>query len=221
MSTTTFTLSDALAQYIHAHNPQEHPGLTALRQETLATNDAAPMQISQEQGHLMQLLLRLMNAKKVLEVGTFTGYSAAAMALALPDDGHITCCDSSYDWTRTAVKHWSLMGLEQKISLHINPGLKTLQSLVDDGYSEHFDFMFIDADKPNYCGYYELGMQLVRPGGLIAIDNTLWNGAVADSGEVTDATRHIRALNSLVAEDARSMHSIVPIGDGLTLALKK
>ncbi|MCX7121102.1 MAG: class I SAM-dependent methyltransferase [Gammaproteobacteria bacterium] len=217
MSAHTLQITPELINYLHQHSVHEPELLKALREETLATLEAAPMQISPEQGQFFRFLLQTMNAKKVLEIGTFTGYSAICMALALPDDGHVTCCDLSYDWTRMAVKYWDLMQLNKKITLHLAPALKTLQSFVDNNLQNTYDFAFIDADKPNYLNYYEYCLQLVRPGGVIAIDNVLWNGEVINPNNQNDNTRAIRELNAKIASDNRVTLCMLPIGDGLTL----
>ena len=221
MSSKTLPITPELADYIHAHGIQEPELLKALRGETLATFEAAPMQISPEQGQFFRFLLETMNAKKVLEIGTFTGYSAICMALALPDEGHVTCCDLSFDWTRMAVKYWQLMKLENKITLHLAPAIKTLQSFIDNHLQNTYDFAFIDADKPNYALYYEYCLQLVRPGGVIAIDNVLWNGEVINPDNQNENTNAIRKLNTAIAQDNRVTACLLPIADGLTLVRKK
>lgn len=220
MSSQSFTLSPELLAYLRNHSVREPSLLTALREETQATLEAAPMQISPEQGQFFRFLLGIMNAKNVLEIGTFTGYSAICMALALPADGHVICCDLSYDWTRMAEKYWKLMGLNEKITLHLAPALITLQKLIDEKKQNTFDFAFIDADKPNYVNYYEYCLQLVKPGGVIAIDNVLWDGEVINLDNQNENTRAIRTLNDKIACDARVSICMIPIGDGLTLARK-
>src|SRR3990167_9138747 len=220
MSSHTLALTPELIQYLCAHSVHETALLKALREETLETLEAAPMQICPEQGQFFQWLLRMMNAKKVLEIGTFTGYSAICMALALPESGHVTCCDISVDWTRMAVKYFEKMQLQNKITLHVAPALQTLQTLIDQGQRNSFDFAFIDADKPNYPHYYEYCLQLVRCGGVIAIDNVLWGGEVLNQDNQDENTRVIRALNSKIAQDERVSICMIPIGDGLTLAQK-
>ena len=221
MSSHTLQITPALTNYLHAHSVQEPPLLRALREETLATLEAAPMQISPEQGQFFRFLLETMKAKNVLEIGTFTGYSAICMALALPENGHVTCCDASFDWTRMAEKYWKLMGLENKITLHLAPALITLQKLMDEKKQNTFDFAFIDADKPNYNQYYEYCLQLVRPGGVIAIDNVLWDGEVVNQQNQNENTHAIRELNDKIAKDNRVTICMLPMGDGLTLARKR
>lgn len=220
MSSHTLQITPALIDYLHQHSVQEPTLLKALREETLATLEAAPMQISPEQGQFFRFLLKTMRAKKVLELGTFTGYSAICMALALPEDGHVTCCDLSFDWTRMAVKYWEKMGLDKKITLHLAPAITTLEKFLSDNQQNTYDFAFIDADKPNYLRYYEYCLQLVRPGGVIAIDNVLWDGEVINPLNQDENTRIIRALNKKIAHDDRVTICMLPMGDGLTLALK-
>jgi len=220
MSSHTLTLTPALIDYLHQHGVQETPLLKALREETKATFEAAPMQISPEQGQFFRFLLELIGAKRVLEIGTFTGYSAACMALALQNDGHVTCCDSSTEWTRLARQYWEKMGLSHKITLHIAPALNTLKQLINNHQAGTFDFAFIDADKINYLQYYEYCLDLIRVNGVIAIDNVLWDGEVINSDNVNDNTKTIRALNDIVRQDNRVSICMLPIGDGLTLARK-
>jgi caffeoyl-CoA O-methyltransferase len=174
------------------------------------------MQIGPEQAALMQLLVRAIGARRCIEIGTFTGYSALAVALALPPGGRIVCCDVSEEWTAIARRHWKMAGVAGKISLRLAPALETLKTL-----RGKFDFAFIDADKTNYANYYERCLKLVRRGGLIAIDNTLWGGSVIDAGKQSADTRAIRAFNRKLHRDRRVDISMVPIGDGLTLALKR
>lgn len=216
MSSKTLSLTPDLLNYIYDVSVKEPPLLKALREETLATLEAAPMQISPEQGQFFRFLLEMMRAKNVLEIGTFTGYSAICFALAIPEDGHVTCCDLSVDWTRMAVKYWEKMQLTQKITLHLAPALQTLQTLADNTY----DFAFIDADKPNYVNYYEHCLRLIRPGGVIAIDNVLWNGEVINAENQNENTNVIRALNKKIQNDDRVTSCLIPIGDGLTLVRK-
>ena len=220
MSSHTLPMSPALINYLHEHSVKEPPLLKALREETQATFEAAPMQISPEQGQFFRFLLETIQAKKVLEIGTFTGYSAICMALALPDDGHVTCCDLSFDWTRMAVSYWEKMQLQNKITLHLAPAVTTLQSFIDQHLDNTYDFAFIDADKPNYIRYYEYCLKLVRPGGIIAIDNVLWNGEVINPENQNENTNIIRELNKRIAEDKRVSMCMMPMGDGLTLARK-
>lgn len=220
MSSRTLNLTPAVYDYLLEHGVRESPALAALRKETSAL-PAAMMQISPEQGAFMALLVRLLDARQVLEVGTFTGYSALAMAEALPPEGRITACDVSEDWTRIALRAWQQAGQASKIVLELGPALATLDRLIADGETGHFDFMFIDADKANYVHYFERGLGLVRSGGVIAVDNVLWGGAVADHDKVDEDTRAIRAINELIRDDERVDAVMLPIGDGLTLARRR
>ena len=215
----SFGVSDDLYCYISANSLNEPDILAKLRQET-ANHPEARMQISPEQGQFMSLLARLMGAKKTLEVGVFTGYSSLAIALALPPDGKLIACDISDEYTAIARRYWQAAGVTDKIDLHIAPALETLDHLIDT-QAETFDFAFIDADKSNYAAYYERAFQLIRPGGLMAIDNVLWQGRVADSNDHDEVTQTIRAFNQKLANDDRVVLSLLPIADGLTLALKK
>lgn len=178
------------------------------------------MQISPEQGSLLQLLVRLAGARRCLEIGTYTGYSALAVALALPPQGRIVCCDLSEEWTAIARRYWRLAKVDRKIELRLAPALETLDALLAEGAAGRFDFAFIDADKRNYQHYFDRCLELVRRGGLIAVDNTLWNGRVADRGAKDADTRAIRTFNRKLARDRRVEIAMVPIGDGLSLARK-
>jgi predicted O-methyltransferase YrrM len=193
--------------------------LTQLRQET-SQLPMSRMQISPEQGQFMALLVQLIGAKKTLEVGVFTGYSSLVVALALPADGKIVACDVSEEYTSVARRYWQQAGVADKIDLHIAPALETLDNLLTTGEAGTFDFAFIDADKSNYNNYYERCLELIRPGGLIAIDNVLWSGKVADTEIQDNQTNKIRDLNRKLHEDSRITLSLVPIADGLTLAMK-
>jgi caffeoyl-CoA O-methyltransferase len=178
------------------------------------------MQISPEQGQLMALLIRLLQARKILEIGVFTGYSSLIMALNLPQDGKIVACDISEEWTSIARRYWTDAGVIHKIDLRLAPALTTLDSLLANGEAETFDFAFIDADKKNYKEYYERSLRLLRPGGLIAVDNVLWSGRVADARNTEADTESIREFNRILRADPRIFLSLIPISDGLTLALK-
>jgi predicted O-methyltransferase YrrM len=195
--------------------------LRELREETFASVEFPVMQISPEQGQFMTLLVRLIGAKKVVELGTYTGYSSICIATGLPNDGELICCDLQAPWTDVAQKYWQQAGLDHKISLHLRPAEETLQWLLDEGREGEFDFIFIDADKQNYTIYYEMALTLVRQGGLIAIDNTLWSGDVADPENMQPGTRAIRRMNDRLKIDDRVEKCMLPIGDGLSLALKK
>jgi predicted O-methyltransferase YrrM len=195
--------------------------LRELREETTASVEFAVMQISPEQGQFMTLLMRLIAARRVIELGTYTGYSSICIAAGLPDDGELICCDITEQWTDVAQKYWRRAGLENRITLQLRPALETLQALLDEGRAGEFDFMFIDADKQNYLAYYELALELLRDGGLIAIDNTLWSGAVVDDENQEPGTRAIRRMNEFLKQDSRVHKCMLPIGDGLSLAMKR
>ena len=220
MANQTLGLDNRLYSYLHSVSLREPEVLIHLRRET-AQHPMGRMQIAPEQGQFMALLIQLMRAKKTLEVGVFTGYSTLAAALALPPDGKIVACDVSQDYTAIARRYWRQAGVADKIDLRIAPALETLDQLLATGEASTFDFAFIDADKSNYDGYYERALQLVRPGGLIAIDNVLWSGRVADPKVEDNRTQAIRALNQKLHRDQRVTLSLVPIADGLTLALKR
>lgn len=220
MSTRTIKITNPLHDYMLTVSLREPEILRQLRQETAKLADAA-MQMSPEQGQLMRLLLQLLGARRTLEVGVFTGYSALSVALALPDDGQIIACDVSAEWTGMAQRYWQAAGVAHKIQLHLRPATETLQQLLADGQQGSFDFAFIDADKENYATYFELILQLLRPGGLIGIDNTLWGGDVVKPAVQDSSTVAIRALNQQLHRDERIDLSLVPIGDGFTLARKR
>lgn len=220
MSSRTLGLDDALHEYLLAVGVREPALLKRLREET-AREPAAGMQISPEQGQFMALLVRLLGARRVLEVGTFTGYSSLAMALALPDDARFTCCDLSEEWTAVARRYWQEAGVAARMELHLAPALETLDALLAGDAAGSYDFAFIDADKQNYLAYYERCLSLLRPGGVIAVDNVLWGGSVVDPEDREPDTEAIRAFNARLHEDARIELSMVPIGDGLTLARKR
>lgn len=199
--------------------PQEPAILRQLRQET-AQHPLGRMQIAPEQGQFLALLVRLVGAKRAIEVGVFTGYSSLAVALALPADGTIVACDISDEYTAIARRYWQQAGVAHKIDLRLAPAVDTLDHLLAAGHTNQFDFAFIDADKRLYADYYDRALQLVRPGGLIAIDNVLWGGRVADPLVKDNRTKRMRAFNQQLHQDPRVTISLVPIGDGMTLALK-
>ena len=221
MSPRTIGLSDALQAYLLDVSLREPPLLARLRAETAATIEDARMQISPEQGQMMALLARLIGARRVLEVGTFTGYSALVTALALPEDGQLIACDVSAEWTAVARRYWEEAGVAGKIALHVRPALETLAELRAAGGDGSFDLAFIDADKVNYRPYYEEALALARQGGLIMIDNMLSGGRVLDPESAGENTKAIHALNLFLRNDDRVDLSLVPIGDGLTLARKR
>jgi predicted O-methyltransferase YrrM len=220
MSNKTLDLTEQLYDYLLSNSLREPELLAQLRQET-AQHPMAQMQIAPEQGQFMALLVQLMGAKKTLEVGVFTGYSSLVVALALPADGKVTACDVSEEYTAIARRYWQAAGVADKIDLRIGPAVDTLDQLLAAGQAETFDFAFIDADKSNYWNYYERSLQLVRPGGLIVIDNVLWSGRVADPQVQDNRTESIRAFNAKLHQDPRITLSLVPVADGLTLALKR
>lgn len=213
-------LTPALYEYMLDISLHEHPALQALREDT-ASMPLAIMQVAPEQAQFMQMLIRLLQAKTILEIGTFTGYSALAMALALPDYGRLITCDINEEWTHKALPFWRQANQEKKIELRLAPALTTLNQLLDEGLAHSFDFIFIDADKTNYVNYYELAMQLISPQGLIAIDNVFWEGMVIDPQETGAQTREIRRLNKLLKQDNRIHSSLLPIADGLFLVQPK
>jgi caffeoyl-CoA O-methyltransferase len=220
MSRQTLTLSDDLYDYLLGVSLREPPLLARLREET-AEMPLAVMQISPEQGQFMALLAELIGARRVLEVGTFTGYSALAVALALPADGRIVACDVNEDTTAVARRYWAEAGVADKIELRLGPAVDTLEALLAEGGGETFDFAFIDADKVNYDAYYEGALALLRQGGLMVIDNVLWSGAVADPERQDADTSALRALNAKLHDDQRISLSLLPVSDGITLARKR
>ena len=220
MSNRSISLTDSLYTYLLSVSLRESDLQRRLREET-ARDPMARMQISPEQGQFMALLARLMGARRCIEVGVFTGYSSLAVALALPEDGTIVACDVSEEWTSVARRYWAEAGVAHKIELRLAPALETLDSLHASGGAGTFDLAFIDADKTNYLGYYERALGLLRPGGLVVVDNTLWSGRVADP-EVADAdTVALRHFNESLYRDARVDLVMLPVGDGVTLARKK
>ena len=219
MAGRNLPLDEKLEGYLVAHSVREHPVQRELREATAGMKHAG-MQIGPDQGQLMQLLVAAIGARRTLEIGVFTGYSALSVALALPADGKIVACDVSEEWTTMARRYWEKAGVAGKIDLRLAPAVRTLDELLAAGEEGAFDFAFIDADKPRYGDYYDRCMRLVRRGGFIAIDNTLWSGKVADPAVEDDDTRAIRSLNDRLHRDARIALSMLPVGDGLTVALK-
>ena len=220
MSHAHLPLTDALVDYIRSVSPEEPGYLQRLREET-ALQPRARMQITPEQGHFLALLVRMLGAARAIEVGVFTGYSSLSIARALPPKGLLIACDVSEEFTRIARRYWQEAGVSSKIDLRLAPALETLRGLLDAHQAGHFDLAFIDADKTNYLGYYELCLELLRPGGLIAIDNTLWSGRILDENSTDPDTVALREVNRFVAQDERVWSCLLPIGDGLTLALKR
>lgn len=220
MSNQTIGLSPEFYSYYRSITVREPEILKKLREET-ASHPRAMMQIAPEQGQFLAFLVQLIGAKHTLEIGVFTGYSSLVTALALPPEGKIIACDMSEEYTAIARRYWQEAGVSNKIDLRIAPALETLDELISQGYSNRFDFAFIDADKGNYSNYYEKSLELIRKGGLIAIDNVFWGSKVADLEIQDNQTNKIREFNQKLYEDKRINLSVVPIADGLTLALKK
>lgn len=219
MSGKTIALEGALYEYYAAHAYREPAILKGLRAETAKLGGPSAMQIGPEQGAFMAMLVKLMNARRILEIGTFTGYSSLAMALA--GDVRIIAADVSEEWTTVARRYWKKAGVAERIELRLGPGAETIEHLLKDGEAGHFDMVFIDADKSSYGIYYEGGLKLLRAGGLMLIDNVLWSGDVADPSKTDEDTVALRALNKKIMADSRVDHVMVPICDGLTLARKK
>ena len=219
MSNRTLPLDDHLLDYVIAHSVREHPAQAALREAT-RRHPHASMQISPEQGQFMSLLVRLIGARRTIEVGVFTGYSALTIALALPDDGYVLACDISDEYTRVGRPFWERAGVAHKIDLQLAPAVQTLDARLAAGEAGSYDFAFIDADKSSYDAYYERCLQLVRSGGLIVLDNTLWSGQVARASTDAD-TIALQALNAKLHRDERIDLSLLPIEDGVTLARKR
>ena len=219
MSHRFLQIDETLNRYVTDHSAREHPAQAALREAT-RTHARAGMQIGPEQGQFMALLVKLIGAKRAIEVGVFTGYSALCVALALPDDGRLLACDISPEYTAIGRPHWEAAGVAHKIDLQLAPALVTLDAQLAAGGAGQFDFAFIDADKTGYDAYYERCLKLLRPGGLIAIDNVLWGGSVTRPAKDAD-TAALQALNTKLHKDARVDMCLLPIGDGLTLARKR
>ncbi len=220
MSKRTLSITEDIHAYMIEHSVREPDVLKRLRTVTQVMPDAN-MQIGPEQGQFMALLARLIGARRCIEVGVFTGYSSLALALALPDDGRIIACDINDKWTSIARQFWREAGVENKIELKLQPASQTLQELLEANGEDKYDYAFIDADKTGYADYYERLLKLMRPGGLILADNTLWSGRVADADDKDEDTVALRAFNSRLLNDTRVDISLVPIGDGLTLARKR
>jgi predicted O-methyltransferase YrrM len=220
MTDRRLTITDDIHRYLVEHSVREAEVLARLRAAT-ASLPEAQMQIGPEQGQLMALLAKLVGAQRCIEVGVFTGYSSLAVALALPEDGRIVACDVSEKWTAIARRFWREAGVEHKIELKLQPAVRTLEQLLAAGEAGRYDFAFVDADKPAYDTYYELLLKLLRSGGLMALDNTLWSGAVANPKDREPNAAALRALNDKLHRDERIDLSLLPIGDGLTLARKR
>lgn len=220
MSNKTLQLPDYLHEYLVAHGPDETPELRRLREET-ARLPMAGMQVAPEQGQFLAFLVRLLGARRIIEVGVFTGYSALWQALALPEDGLLIGCDISREWTRIAEEYWAAAGVSPRIDLRLGPALETLDELLRVEGEDRFDFAFIDADKENYQHYFDQCLRLLRPGGVCAIDNVLWSGRVAKPRCRDADTLAIRAFNDRLSRDDRVHAAMLPIADGLTLAIKR
>ena len=216
----TIEMTDRLYDYLLEQSLREPEVLARLREETAAMPEAM-MQISPEQGQFMALMVELTGTTRYLEVGTFTGYSSLAVALALPPEGKVMTCDVSETFTSVARRYWDEAGMADKIEFKLGPAVESLEALVAGGDRDSFDFAFIDADKTNYERYYELCLELVRPGGLVAVDNVLWNGKVADPAVDDEDTSAIRALNHKIKSDPRVTIALLPISDGIYLARKR
>ncbi len=220
MTRRSIGLDDAVGAYLTKVSVREPDVLRRLREETAAM-PMAGMQVGPEQGRFMAWLIELVGAKRTLEIGVFTGYSSLWVALALPLEGTIVACDVSAEWTAVGRRYWREAGVADKIELRLAPALETLDALLAAGEAGGFDFAFVDAEKTEYADYYERVLELMRPGGLIAVDNVLWNGAVADPARDDADTVAIRAFNEMLGGDDRVSLAMVPIGDGLTLARKR
>ncbi len=220
MSNRSIGLDTALQDYLLDHSLREHALLAELRKETGRLPEAN-MQIAPEQGQFMALLARLIGVRRYLEVGTFTGYSALAVMLALPEQAEATCLDISEEWTGIAERYWIRAGLNDRMHLHLGPAGDALARLIREGWSGDYDMAFIDADKPGYLGYYERCLELVRPGGVILVDNTLWDGRVADSSADDEDTVAIREFNRRIKDDARVDLSLLPLADGVTVLRRR
>ncbi len=220
MARETLGLSEAVRDYIVRETVEEPDVLARLRAET-APLPRATMQLSPEQGQFMRWLVELIGARSILEVGTFTGYSAACMALAMGPDGKLITCDVSEEWTAIARRYWEEAGVASQIELRLGPAVETLESLVGDGRAGSFDLAFIDANKESYPRYWELCRELVRSGGVVGVDNSLWGGRVADNAETDERTEGVREVTRTIFSDGTVSASLVPIGDGLILARKR
>ena len=219
MTDRNVNLDERLYAYLQEHSLREHPVLRELREATAGMRHSG-MQISPEQGQFMALLVRILNARFTLEIGVFTGYSALAVALAMPEDGRLLACDISDEYTRVGRPFWDQAGVAGKIDLQLGPALATLDARIAAGEAGRYDFAFIDADKASYDAYYERCLLLLRQGGLIAIDNVLWGGSVARPAKDAD-TAALQALNTKIHADQRVDMAMLPIGDGVTLARKR
>jgi predicted O-methyltransferase YrrM len=224
MSGKTLNMNHELLTYLLNSGGRESKLLHSLRMETVSDERLqahSNMQIAPEQGQFLSLLVKLCGTRKALEIGTFTGYSSICIASAMPMDGHLICCDINEEWTSLARRYWCLAGLAEKVDLRIAPALETMHKLLEEGHSRTFDFVFIDADKTSYDAYFEASLRLLRAGGLIAIDNVLWNGKVIDATVSDPDTLAIRRLNQKLQQDKRIDYAMIPVADGLSLCLKR
>ena len=220
MSTKTILMDDQLLEYLRQNSVREPDVLQELREETQKLSNSG-MQISPEQGQLMAMLVKLVNARKIVEIGTFTGYSSTVMALAMPEDSQLIAFDISEEYTRTARRFWKKAGVDQRVKLVLGNAKESLKDLLQTGERESVDLAFIDADKSSYAEYYEYCLKLIRPGGLILVDNVLWSGQVADASNHDKDTEALRIFNAALSSDQRVDLCMVPIGDGLTIARKR
>lgn len=220
MSNRTLTLDDSLYRYLLEVSLRETPLLRRLREET-ARLPNANWQIAPEQGQFMALLVRIAGARRVLEIGTYTGYSALCMAAALPEDGELLSLDISAEYTDIARRYWQEAGLDGRIALRLAPALESLQALEREGQGGRFDLVFVDADKTGYPAYLEHALRLLRPGGLVLFDNTLWSGRVLEAAPESPDTRAVQALNRALRDDSRIELSLLPLGDGLSICRKR
>lgn len=220
MTSKSIGLPDNVHEYVLRWGLREPDVLARLREET-AVHPRAGMQIAPEQGAMLGLLVDLLDARRCLEIGTFTGYSSLAVALAMPDDGLITCCDVSDEYTSVARRYWADAGVAHKVDLRLGPAIQTLDALLAGGAAGTFDLAFIDADKPSYPAYWARCLELVRPGGVIAIDNVLWSGAVADPAADDPSTQTMRQVNEMIATEPRVRHVLLAIADGMTIARRQ
>ena len=220
MSTQTILMDDQLLEYLRQNSVREPDVLQELREETQKLSNSG-MQISPEQGQLMAMLVKLVNARKIVEIGTFTGYSSTVMALAMPEDSQLIAFDISEEYTRTARIFWRKAGLDQRVKLVLGNAKESLKDFLQAGERESVDLAFIDADKSSYAEYYECCLKLIRPGGLILVDNVLWSGQVADASNHDKDTEALRIFNAALSSDQRVDLCMVPIGDGLTIARKR
>ena len=220
MTSKSIGLPDDVYDYVLAHGVREPAILARLREET-AAHPMAQMQIEPLQGAIFRLLVELLDARSYVEVGTFTGYSSLAVALAMPSDGRLVCCDVSEEYTSVARRYWAEAGVADRVDLRIGPGVESLDALLAEGRENTFDLAFIDADKKSYPDYYERCVRLLRPGGVVALDNVLWGGEIADMAKQDRDTLALRAVNELVRDDERVTEVLLPVADGMTLARKR